>query len=154
MPNIYDPIKVDDDYFPQHEAEQETFYQQLNVLPRNVADILLIPETSETLEKISKENQLSASQSQELSRLVRKITIADIYLGDIVKETQNKLSINEVSAKELANVLISEIFYPVLEELKKLHIEKFGSPSHKATESETKKEGVNNPNNLVNLRNK
>ncbi len=181
MPNTYDPIKVDEDYFPEHETEQEAFYQQLNALPRDVADILLMPETAEMLEKISKEKRLSVAQSQELSRLVRKIAVADIYLGDIVKEVQNKLSVNEASAKEVANSLVSEVFASALEELKKLHVQKFGRPAAGVAQAFGKQgqvpEGtsdanigknvgtgtanplapnpsISNQNNIVNLRNK
>lgn len=137
MQNVYDPIKVDDDYFPYHEEEQEDFYSKLGSLPRNIADILLVPETTEALEKVSKEKNLNISQSREISRLVRKITIADIYLGDVVKELQSRLGIDESLAKELASSLISEIFSPALEDIKKMHVEKFGSSSREAVKSET-----------------
>ena len=160
--DTFDPIKVDDLYFAQHEEEQNQFYQQLKTLPGSIAGVLFGMETAAMIEKISQEKKLNQKQSEEFSRLIRKILIAEVYLGNIVQELKNKLSVTEETAKELANDLISQLFDESLEDIKKLHVEKFGRPAADvATPSNSKsqiperdKPQIINPGNIVNLRNK
>ena len=161
-PDTFDPIKVDDLYFAQHEEEQNQFYQQLKTLPGSIAGVLFGMETAAMIEKISQEKKLNQKQSEEFSRLIRKILTAEVYLGNIVQELKNKLSVTEETAKELANDLISQLFDESLEDIKKLHVEKFGRPAAEvATPSDSKsqipekdKPQIINPGNIVNLRNK
>ena len=161
-PDTFDPIKVDDLYFAQHEEEQNQFYQQLKTLPGSIAGVLFGMETAAMIEKISQEKKLNQKQSEEFSRLIRKILTAEVYLGNIVQELKNKLSVTEETAKELANDLISQLFDESLEDIKKLHVEKFGRPAADvATPSNSKsqiperdKPQIINPGNIVNLRNK
>src|SRR3990167_2448059 len=161
-PDTFDPIKVDDLYFAQHEEEQNQFYQQLKTLPGSIAGVLFGMETAAVIEKISQEKKLNQKQSEEFSRLIRKILTAEVYLGNIVQELKNKLSVTEETAKELANDLISQLFDESLEDIKKLHVEKFGRPAADvATPSNSKsqiperdKPQIINPGNIVNLRNK
>ena len=160
--DTFDPIKVDDLYFAQHEEEQNQFYQQLKTLPGSIAGVLFGMETAAMIEKISQEKKLNQKQSEEFSRLIRKILTAEVYLGNIVQELKNKLSVTEETAKELANDLISQLFDESLEDIKKLHVEKFGRPAADvATPSNSKsqiperdKPQIINPGNIVNLRNK
>ena len=160
--DTFDPIKVDDLYFAQHEEEQNQFYQQLKTLPGSIAGVLFGMETAAVIEKISQEKKLNQKQSEEFSRLIRKILTAEVYLGNIVQELKNKLSVTEETAKELANDLISQLFDESLEDIKKLHVEKFGRPAADvATPSNSKsqiperdKPQIINPGNIVNLRNK
>jgi len=161
-PDTFDPIKVDDLYFAQHEEEQNQFYQQLKTLPGSIAGVLFGMETAAVIEKISQEKKLNQKQSEEFSRLIRKILTAEVYLGNIVQELKNKLSVTEETAKELANDLISQLFDESLEDIKKLHVEKFGRPAAEvATPSDSKsqipekdKPQIINPGNIVNLKNK
>ena len=160
--DTFDPIKVDDLYFAQHEEEQNQFYQQLKTLPGSIAGVLFGMETAAMIEKISQEKKLNQKQSEEFSRLIRKILTAEVYLGNIVQELKNKLSVTEETVKELANDLISQLFDESLEDIKKLHVEKFGHPAADvATPSNSKsqiperdKPQIINPGNIVNLRNK
>ena len=160
--DTFDPIKVDDLYFAQHKEEQNQFYQQLKTLPGSIAGVLFGMETAAMIEKISQEKKLNQKQSEEFSRLIRKILTAEVYLGNIVQELKNKLSVTEETAKELANDLISQLFDESLEDIKKLHVEKFGRPAAEvATPSDSKsqiperdKPQIINPGNIVNLRNK
>src|SRR3989344_2387947 len=138
--DTFDPIKVDDLYFAQHEEEQNQFYQQLKTLPGSIPGVLFGMETATIIEKISQEKKLNQRQSEEFSRLIRKILTAEVYLGNIVQELKNKLSVTEETAKELANDLISQLFDESLEDIKKLHVEKFGRPAADvATPSNSKK---------------
>ena len=57
--DIFDPIKVDNLYFAQHEEEQNQFYQQLKILPGSIVGVLFGMETAATIEKISQEKKLN-----------------------------------------------------------------------------------------------
>lgn len=152
MTNIFSPIEVDNDTLLLDDEKHEFFYSKINSLPQNIQDLLFSLDTEEKLKNISVQLRLNQKQTTELTRLVRDIIIKDAYLGDILKETQKRLSLDETAARDIANRIISEIFSPAIEDIKKLHIEKFGPPSRKATEGETNKETASNLNNTIDLK--
>src|SRR3989344_667563 len=154
LKKIFDPIEVDSEYFSKHEAEENELHAKIRATPESVSDLLFGVETPEIIEKICQNYQLNDKQSAELSRSIRKILTAEFYLGDIVSEIASKLVVGQDVAREIANRLITELFAPALEDIKKLHIEKFGSkqepaptpiPAPKANDV-SKPEGNINPN--------
>lgn len=163
MRNIYSPIEVDEDELLRNDEAHELLYAKINTLPENVQDILFDEHTDETLKKISNELQLNQNQTIEMARLVRDLLIKDIYLGNIILEAANRLQIGENTARDIANRLVSDLFVPALEEIKKLHTEKFGpSTNSRQTQKSTtptsfqpttpKQESNVNPNNVLDLR--
>lgn len=157
---IYDPINPD--YFAAHEKEQEEFYAKIETVPKPIYYILFGDDTPEIIENLAQSFKLKPAQSEELSHLIRKILITDIYLGDMVPEIASRLTIGQDTAKEIANGLLTKLFAPALEEIKKLHMEKFpgkqlNQPAAPATQSKptptTENKNVN-PNNVLDLRNK
>lgn len=146
--NIFDPVKVDDDYFAKHYEEQEAFYEKLKTLPEIIVDLLFGLETPETIKTVASKNLLNPNQIASLSRLIRKISTAEVYLGDLVEQIKKELGTDEIKAKGIANDLIGKLFIDALADLKKMHAEKFGKP---ATDSPAEKI---NPGNVVNLRQK
>lgn len=158
MKNIYSPTEIDNDIILLDDEKHELFYSKINALPQNIQNILFYLDTEEKLKNISTQAKLNQNQSAELTRLVRDILISDVYLGDIVKETQKHLVVSEETAREIANQIISEIFAPALEELKKNHVQKFGKKTENAptpaNPPASNPGNINNPNNMVDLRNK
>ena len=160
MRNIYNPIEVDEDLLLRDDERHELLYSKINSLPENIQEILFDQSTDDTLKKIADQFQLNQKQVIETARLVRKILIAEIYLGDIVSETASRLQIGENTAREVANQLITELFAPALEDIKKLHMEKFpGRPINQSTpkplppSAQPKQPEQNvNPNNVLDLR--
>ncbi len=53
------------------------------------------------------------------------LILADLYLGNIVDEIQNRLKKDEAEAKIIAGLIVTKLFAPILEDLKKIHVEKF-----------------------------
>lgn len=123
---IYDLIAVEDDYFPDHEKEQADFYQALKTVSEGIAGIILDEETPKILKNICQSAGLNLEQSAALSRLTRKILMAEIYLGEIVETLKENLSVEDQQARDLAQALIEQLFSPVLKELKDWHLQKFG----------------------------
>ena len=163
---IYNPIKVDDDYFAFHENEQNELYAKMKTISETIIDILFGQNTPKIIMNICQNYQLNYKQSEELSRLIRKILVAEIYLGDIISEIAGRLQIGENIARELANKLIADLFANALEDIKKLHREKFGASitgqvatskipipplDPPVTQHQEEKEKMN-PNNVLDLR--
>ncbi len=151
--DIFDPVKVDDKYFAEHYEEQEAFYMQLKKLPYTVVDILFGIDTPEIIRSIAAKYRLNENQSVSLSRLIRKLLSVEIYLGDITVQVKERLTVNETVAKSIASSIISDLFASALEDLKKLHVEKFGKRADQTAPTQPAT-NINNPNNLVNLRGK
>lgn len=157
---IYDPIEVDSDYFITHESEQNELYAKIKAVPESVSVILFWEDTPEMIEKICQSFQLNDKQSGDLSRLIRKILVAETYLGDIVSEITNKLPVGQNIAKDIANKVINDLFAPALEDIKKLHIEKFpgkqfnqpSTPIVPPKPTPTTENKNVNPNNVLDLR--
>lgn len=161
---IYDLVNVDQDYFFNNEEEKEVFYTKASVLPRNIFEVLFNEETPSQVKNITDQFQLNIKQIEELSRLIRKILVTEIYLGDIVQEITNRLAVSPNIAKEIANRVITNLFAPAIEDLKKLHTEKFPgkaptppSPSQNSGSSPSatttpKQDQTINPNNVLDLR--
>lgn len=142
MINIYSPIEVDEEEMLRNDEQHELFYSKINALPESIQDILFDQAVDDTIKKLSGEFQLNQNQTIEIVRLVRDIAITDSYLGNIVSEVTSRLAVGQDVAGEIANRLITELFAPALEDIKKLHVEKFGG----------KPEEKINPNNVLDLR--
>src|SRR3989338_2940048 len=116
MRNIYSPIEVDDDSLLLDDEKHELFYSKINALPQNIQDLLFSLDTEDKLKNIAVQTKLNQNQSIELTRLVRDVLINEIYLGDIIKESQKRLVVSEEFAREIANQIVSVILAPALED--------------------------------------
>jgi len=123
---IYDPVEVDDDYFAANEKEQEVFYSKVKTLSNGVVNILFGLNTADTIKKICATSGLNARQSAELARLLRKVLTADIYIGDMPTQISSRLGVDQNTALEIARSVISQLFAPVIEDIKKIQLQKFG----------------------------
>lgn len=145
---IYSPFDVDIANQSFDWVAFKTEYDK-KILP--IKDLIFNLETAVFLkDQIAVKFNLEEKQSRELSRIVRDILITKIYLGKIVQEIKTKLIVEESIAKEIANRLTNDLFAPALEEIKKLHTEKFGE--NKPAIPQVKVEEKVNPNNVLDLR--
>lgn len=127
---IYDPMAVDWDKFSENKELWAIFFEQFQSLPEILKNILLDLKTQIILRNIQAQFQLQGNQVINLSRLIRQIVITQIYLGNFVQEIKNKLEVDSVESREIANYILLNLFSKeAIEELKKLHIAKFGPAS-------------------------
>lgn len=149
--NIYSPIDIDQEALLRDDQKHEAFYSKINALSENIQEVLFDSATEESVKKISEQFAVSWNQTAEMTRLIRDLLIADAYLGNIVSDVRTRLLVSDGIAREIANSIISGIFAPVLEELKKIHIQKFGRKDQ-AAEPTPAVQPNTNPNNIVNLK--
>lgn len=140
MINIYSPLEIDSDYFLTHDEEHELFYAKINALPPSIQDIFFNIDTEEAIKKLGSQFGFNNDQITALTRLVRDIALGDIYLGDLTGKLKVLLKIDENLAKTITTDLMSRVFYSALEDIKKMHIEKFKAPPPTV-----------NPNNVLDL---
>lgn len=153
MRNIYSPIDIDQNELLLDDERHELFYSKINALSEEIQEMLFDPATEENLRKIAEQFGINQNQTIEMTHLVKDLLLADIYLGNIVSEVRSRLAVSEGTAREIANGIITQIFAPALEELKRVHIEKFGKKNPAAEETPAALPDTN-PNNMVNLRSK
>lgn len=123
---IYDPVEVDQDYFAQNPDAWGEFYTKLKTYPQGVIEVLFGADTGDILEKICVDFNLNREQSALLSRLIRTVLIADTYIGDMPAQISSKLGVDQSTALEIARAVVSQLFAPVIEDIKKLQLQKFG----------------------------
>src|SRR3989344_7501992 len=80
-------------------------------------------------DRVSMPLGLNQNQSKETAKIVMDLILSNLYLGNIVGEVQNRLGVDDQKAKTIAVLVVAELFTPILDDLKKMHIEKFAKNS-------------------------
>lgn len=123
---IYNPYTVYLNQVANDRFRYRKFHDGLRNLQENLQDFIFDTVPGNFIkDRISIPQGLNESQSKELAILVLEFILADIYLGNIISETRNRLNIDETKAKTIAGLIVTELFRPILEDLKKIHIEKY-----------------------------
>lgn len=161
--NIYDPIDVDAELFSKDFEFEDEVYTKARSTGGNILSILFSDETPQIMQGIGQNFRLNQNQSAYLSRIVREVLIADIFIGDIVAEIAKRLNIQTADAQSLANALLTQLFAPAIEDIKKIHREKFPDripkPSAATTQPSQAAQSTNpqsppvNAGNTINLKN-
>lgn len=121
------PYFVDDSNTPGFDWN---FYQdKVDEITESLLEVLMAPETTDFVAKLLERKGLSELQGQELARIIRDIIIGDLYLGNFIATIATKLQVDQTKAKDIANIIISELFGPVIDDIKQVQIQKFGSSS-------------------------
>ncbi|MBI2627145.1 MAG: hypothetical protein HYW77_02785 [Parcubacteria group bacterium] len=69
--------------------------------------------------------KLDEKKSSELAKLLMEIILGWVYLGDVIKQIGERLQLDQETAKQIAAIVINQIFQPILPQLKQMHIQKF-----------------------------
>ena len=124
--NIYDPYNTYISRFLDDRFKYNRIHDKIQKLPANLLDFLFDLKIGEFIkEKIAASYNLNQDQAQETGIIVLELIVSDLYLGNIVAEIKNRLGLDDQKAKTIARLIVAELFSPILEELKKRHIEKF-----------------------------
>lgn len=138
--NTYDPYNTYVGRFLNDRFRYNKLHNKLKELPNNFSDFLFDFKTSEFIkERIAIPSDLNEGQSQEIAIMVLELLLADWYLGDAVNQIVQRAGVDEQKAKTIAGLIVTELFAPILEDLKKMHIEKFAKnmPAQQIQKQET-----------------
>ena len=125
--NIYDPYDVYLFIIGNDRSRYARLTDKINSLSENLQDFIFNTVPGDFIkDRISIPLNLNQNQSIEIAKIVLDIILTDVYLGDIVSQNQQRVYIDEQKAKTTAGLIVAELFTPILEELKKKHVEKFG----------------------------
>lgn len=103
----------------------EKFQDKIDALPDSLYDILVDEKTSDFIKLLTQKYIQLSVQGPDLARLIRDVVIGDIFFGDIPSEISKKLGIDSGIAREIANLIVSQLFAPVLDDIKKVQATKF-----------------------------
>ena len=117
------PYSVDD--FKTPGFEYSRFQDKLDKLPGNLVDFLLEPSVVDFIESITKKYVQLSVQGPDIARLLRDVIIGDIFIGDMPQAMSNRLGIDPALAREVANQIVSQLFTPVIEDIKKVQNERY-----------------------------
>lgn len=129
---IYDPYdayinQITGDLFKYNE-----FHNRLKQSSDNILNFVFSTGPGDFIkDRISAPLNLDQNQSKEIAKIVMEIIIADTYLGDIVQQIKQRVFVDEQKAKTISGLIVAELFTPILDELKRKHIEKFAKMATK-----------------------
>lgn len=113
-----------------------TYVRRVLSLPKKVVDIMFDPEIADLIEEsFGPHFNLTPKQKRELTRIIRNVLLADLYFKKMPEIIQEKLFVNETTAKDLTKELLGKIFLAGWEDIKAMHDSKFETKegSHKET---------------------
>ncbi len=121
------PTPYDVDIGSLSPPDLEEFISRTLALPQILGRILTNFSTAEFIEdKLGTVFGLTGNQKKEIARIVRDVILADIYIGDMPAQISSKLGVDQNTATEIARAIVSQLFAPVIEDIKKLQLQKFG----------------------------
>ena len=135
MPNVdlkelnqYSPYYVDAKITGSTLNNYEQFTNKVYNLPENIKTFFLNSlKIAEFIKDTMVKNNLTEESGKELARIIRDLLFADFYLGDVVNQIGQRVGVDDQKAKIIAGLIIIELFSPILEDLKKIHTQKFAS---------------------------
>lgn len=128
------PTPYDVDIGSLNSNDLEGFISRTLALPQILGRILTNFSTAEFIEeKLGVVFGLNTNQKKEIARIIRDVILADIYIGDMPAQISSKLGVDQSMATEIARAIVSQLFAPVIEDIKKLQLQKFGKLPNSST---------------------
>lgn len=126
-------------------------------LPESIKKILMDYSTAEFIEENLGPNfNLTPEQKVEITRIIRDVLLGDLFIGDMIQKISDRMNLAPDEAKKIGNLIVSELFRPAIEDIKKIQAERFPEEINRPTSEkpDLKIEPDINKNNIVDLRNK
>ncbi|HEY4506612.1 MAG TPA: hypothetical protein VJH71_00375 [Candidatus Paceibacterota bacterium] len=103
----------------------EKFQDKIDKISEPLFFLLVDDETSGFISSIVQKYSQLSSKGSNLARLIRDVVIGDIFIGDLPQELSRSTGLDQSAAREIANTVVSQLFSPILDEIKKLQSDKF-----------------------------
>lgn len=121
------PTPYDVDIGSLNHNDLEEFISRTLMLSQTLDRVLTNFSTAEFIEeKLGTVFKLNSNQKRDVVRIIRDVILTDIYIGDMPAQISSKLGVDQNMALEIARAIVSQLFAPVIEEIKKLQLQKFG----------------------------
>jgi hypothetical protein len=120
----FSPFFVDSKSMP--DLDWGKFQDKIDKIPPSLYDLLVDDKTSMFIEALTQKYVQLNTQGAEIARIIRDVILADIYIGDMPAQFSSKLGVDQNTALEIARIIVSQLFAPVIEDIKKLQFQKFG----------------------------
>ncbi len=151
--SIYNPFDVDMASILEDDPRWSVFQSSYSVLPENIKDILVLEPTTMYLYGLSLQYGLNEDQSANISRIIRDILLVQAPIINMPQMISNKLGLDIEQSKQIANKIVSELFAPAIEDIKKMQREKFGQKPTQPRQTQPQANQINQ-NNIINLKDK
>ena len=118
------PYFVDDSKTPGFNWER--FQDKIDTLPENLYGLLADERTADFIGSLTRSHAQLNVRGSDIARIIRDVVLADIYIGDMPAQISSKLGVDQNIALEIARTIVSQLFAPVIDDIKKLQLQKFG----------------------------
>lgn len=123
---IFSPYSVYLNQLGGDRFKYSQLHEKLRKLPSNLQDFVFDTIPGDFIkDRISLPLNLDENQSKETAKIVLELIFADFYLGDIIDKIKERIGVDESKAKTIAGLIVTELFAPILDDLKKTHLDKF-----------------------------
>ena len=135
------------------------FIAKVLKLPQNIQNIFRNFSTAEYItDNLALSFGLNVSQTEELTRILKDVLLADLFWGDFPKTISARLQIAPDTAIQIVKAITDGLLMPALEDIKAMQKEKF---SNRISQSQTNQAQTQPPQqninpeqgNVINLRN-
>lgn len=114
------------------------FNDKIKKLPESFQDFIFDAALANFIkDRISLPLELNQNQSKKIALIVMDLILTDLYLGNIVDSIKEKVNLDENKARTIAGLIVAELFGPILEDLKKMHVEKFARGQSRPAQSQS-----------------
>lgn len=134
-----------------------SFFQKVSSLTDSIKDLMANPSTADFIEENLGQNfNLNPEQKTEITRIIRDVLLGDLFIGEMAQNISLKAKLSPDEAKRVKDSIVSVLFKPAAEDIKKLQTQKFPEKINRPILEKTdlKIEPNINRNNIVDLRNK
>jgi hypothetical protein len=107
--------------------DYERFQDKLDALPTSLLDLLTDAPAMEFVQSLTQKYVSLSVQGPDVARIIRDVVIGDTFIGDLPQNITRRLGIDPNAAREVANLIVSRLLQPVLEDIKKVQATKFPS---------------------------
>ncbi len=122
--NYYTPYNVGLDEISGTDLER--YISHASGLPDKIDAILTGFGTAEFIEeRLGVKLQLTTEQKTEITKIIRDVLLGDTFIGDMPTIISQKLNLDQNTSRETSSMLISELFAPAIEEIKKMQAANF-----------------------------
>lgn len=98
------------------------YQEKFRFLPESLMNIITNFFTGEFVEeKLGEKFLLKRIQKIEILKIIREVLLCEIFLGDMVGELQSRLNVDQEMARQITKMILSDLFAPAIEEIKKEH---------------------------------